>query len=87
MIPDQAAGERVPKLDSQAFRGDVMQKFLFLLVGQEFEEPRHREQQRLRISVVKVGPGKEVCTDHFQAVATGLGHFPASGPPFRLPSQ
>ena len=35
-----------------------------------FEEPRHREQQGLRISVVQVGSGQEVRTDHFRAVAS-----------------
>jgi len=45
------------------------QKLMLLLVGQEAEESRHREQQRIRISVVEAGPGQKVRTDHFQAVA------------------
>ena len=42
-----------------------------LLSGQEFEEPRHREQQHIRIPVVQVGAGQEIRADHFQTVSSG----------------
>ena len=42
-----------------------------LLFGEELEESCHREQQRLRISVVEVSCNQKVRTDHFQAIASG----------------
>jgi len=58
-------------------------EFLPLLSGEKLEKSRHREQQRLWISVVPVDSGQEVRTDHLPGGSRGIDHFPASQPPFR----
>lgn len=43
-----------------------------LLLTEEFEESCPRKQQCVGISIVQVGPGERVGTDHFQTVAAGF---------------
>ena len=56
---------------SRRFLARSREENLLLVFWQKSEESHRRKQQRLRISVGQVGSGKEVRTDHFQAVAAG----------------
>lgn len=69
--PAASARELLAKSSSRCLLAQASQECLLLLSGQEREEPRHRKQQGLRISVVQVGARQKVRADHLQAVTSG----------------
>jgi hypothetical protein len=48
------------------------EKCLLLIFGQKPEKSRDRKQQHLRITVVKVGTGQKIRTDHLQTIPREL---------------